>query len=171
MPYQWTSSETAHGDVECLRLWPHRSLPRWGFAVFILITCVMFTMPLFPLLGTATLWGLLPFLVLAVWGVWYALQRSYRDGAMGEELTIGREEVHLRRTNARGPAQEWESQSYWTKVHMHPTGGPVPHYVTLKGKGREVEIGAFLSEDERKALYGEIAEVLKRMGEPDPVVG
>ncbi len=171
MPYQWTSSETANGAVERLRLWPHRSLPRWGFAVFILITCAMFTMPLFPLLGTATLWGLLPFLVLAVWGVWYALMRSYRDGAMGEELTIGPQDVHLRRTNARGPAQEWESQSYWTKVHMHPTGGPVPHYVTLKGKGREVEIGAFLSEDERKALYGEIAEVLRRMGQPDPVMG
>ena len=43
--------------------------------------------------------------------------------------------------------------------------------ISLRDHIREVEIGAFLSEDERKALYGEIAEVLRRMGEPDPVVG
>lgn len=88
---------------------------------------------------------------------------------MNEELTIDREAVHLVRTNARGPVQEWDCESYWAKVEMHPTGGPVPHYVTLKGKGRQVEIGAFLSEDERKVLYGEIADALKRIALPDPV--
>jgi len=41
-------------------------------------------------------------------------------------------------------------------VHMHETGGPVPHYVTLSGNGREVEIGAFLSEDERVELFSEL---------------
>jgi uncharacterized membrane protein len=44
---------------------------------------------------------------------------------------------------------------------MHPKGGPVEHYVTLKGAGREVEIGAFLSVDERKALFGELADCLR----------
>jgi uncharacterized membrane protein len=34
----------------------------------------------------------------------------------------------------------------------------VPNYVTLSGNGREVEIGAFLSEDERKALYQDLAQ-------------
>ena len=43
---------------------------------------------------------------------------------------------------------------------MHKTGGPVPNYVTLSGKGREVEIGAFLSEDERVSLFGELEDAL-----------
>jgi uncharacterized membrane protein len=30
--------------------------------------------------------------------------------------------------------------------------------VTLSGNGREVEIGAFLSEDERKSLFKELTE-------------
>lgn len=163
MPYQWTATQNPEGETQQLLLWPHRSLPRRGFAIFILITCGMLMIPLYPLLGTATLWGLLPFMVLAVGGVWMALERSYRDAHMTEALTIDREEVHLTRVNARGPVQEWDCQSYWAKVEMHPTGGPVPHYVTLKGKGREVEIGAFLSEDERKVLYGEICEALGRI--------
>ena len=39
---------------------------------------------------------------------------------------------------------------------LHETGGPVPNYVTLSGNGREVEIGAFLSEDERVELFSEL---------------
>ena len=67
-----------------------------------------------------------------------------------------------------GRVQEWDCQSYWAKAQMHPTGGPVAHYITLKGKGREVEIGAFLSEDERKALYAELVDALSMAARPDP---
>ena len=47
---------------------------------------------------------------------------------------------------------------------MHETDGPVPHYVTLKGMGREVEIGAFLSEEERITLYDDLSAALKKAG-------
>jgi uncharacterized membrane protein len=52
---------------------------------------------------------------------------------------------------------------------MHEAGGPVEHYLTLKGAGREVEIGAFLSEDERKALHGELADAIRPP--PAPMAG
>jgi uncharacterized membrane protein len=38
----------------------------------------------------------------------------------------------------------------------------VPQYLTLSGNGREVEIGAFLSEEERLALYPELTAALAR---------
>ncbi|MEQ9259551.1 MAG: DUF2244 domain-containing protein [Roseovarius sp.] len=168
MPYEWSESKAPSGPVRRLRLWPHSSLPRKGFAGFILVTFTLITIPLYPLLGTVVLWGLLPFLLLAVGGVWFALERSYRDGTLTEELTISPEEVHLTRTDPRGGVKEWECQSYWAEAHLHATGGPVPNYVTLKGKGREVEIGAFLSEDERKALFCELSEALLRVGQSVP---
>ena len=166
MPYEWTSN-TDTSRAASLKLWPHRSLPRKGFAAFILATFGMITIPLYPLLGTVVLWGLLPFLLMAVGGIWWALERSYRDAEITEELQIGPDQVHLVRVNPCGRVQEWDCQSYWAKAHMHPTGGPVAHYITLKGKGREVEIGAFLSEDERKALYGELVDALRVAALPD----
>ena len=39
----------------------------------------------------------------------------------------------------------------------------MPNYVTLKGQGREVEIGAFLSEDERLSLRDELAVAFARL--------
>ena len=163
MPYRWTDiSPTARR----LELWPHRSLPRRGFAAFILATFTLITIPLYPLLGTIVLWGLLPFLLLAVAGLWWGLERSYRDARLNEDLTIDAEQIRLIRTDPRGATLEWECQSYWARATLHEEGGPVPHYVTLSGKGREVEIGAFLSEDERKALYGELSDALRQAVQP-----
>jgi uncharacterized membrane protein len=169
MPYHWSHPPRgADPDLE-LELWPHRSLPRRGFAAFVLATFGLITVPLYPLLGTAVLWGLLPFLLLAVGGVWWALEATYRSARMHEVLTIAPDELRLVRTNPRGDVQEWVCNRYWARVRMHEAGGPVEHYLTLKGAGREVEIGAFLSEDERKALHGELADAIRPP--PAPMAG
>ncbi|WP_272011267.1 DUF2244 domain-containing protein [Roseovarius sp. ZX-A-9] len=160
MPYEW-SPPVVGSPLTRLDLWPHRSLPRRGFAGFMAATCLMISLPLFGLLGTVLLWWLLPFLALAVAGLWWALQSSYASGDMHEALTIDDQAVHLTRTNPGGDVQEWDCNCYWAQVDMYPTGGPVAHYLTLKGDGREVEIGAFLSEGERKALYPELANALQ----------
>ncbi|SLN39293.1 hypothetical protein ROJ8625_01837 [Roseivivax jejudonensis] len=155
MPYRWTDDRPDRAAE--LTLWPHNSLPPAGFAAFILATFTMATLPLYGLLGTTLLWGLLPFMLIALGGIYYALTRNRDDRRILEVLTLNRDRMHLVRHNPRGTAQEWEGNPYWTQVTLHPKGGPVPNYVTLSGAGREVEIGAFLSEDERKALYDDLA--------------
>jgi uncharacterized membrane protein len=160
MPYVWTREPHGASQDITLSLWPHRSLPRRGFAAFLLITFALITLPLLAVLGSAVLWGLLPFLMAALGGIWWALEHSYRTARLSEVLTIAPDEVHLVRTNPRGDTQEWDCNRYWAKVEIHPGGGPVEHYITLKGAGREVELGAFLSEDERKALFGELTDAL-----------
>ena len=160
MPYDWTSSDSPDAGPE-LHLWPHQSLPPAGFAGFIAATFGMLMIPLFALLGTVILWTLLPFLLAAVGAIWFALSRSRRDAQILEVLTLTDTRARLVRHNPRGPVQEWECNRYWASPAMHEKDGPVPHYVTLKGAGREVEIGAFLSEDERVALY---EDLVRRMG-------
>lgn len=160
MPYTWLPPD---GDNRRLHLWPHRSLPRVGFVWFIGGTAALIAMPLLTVIGSPVLWGLLPFLILAVAGVWWALQRSYRDGEILEELTLTPALVTLTRTGPRKAHAEWQANPHWVRVELHAKGGPVPNYVTLQGGPREVEIGAFLSEEERLSLRQDLALKLGEM--------
>jgi len=119
------------------------------------------TVPLIAVLGTVALWGLLPFVLIAVGGMWLAIELNYRQRRILEVLTLSDTEAHLVRHNPKGPPQEWSCNRYWTQIELHSKDGPVPNYVTLKGSGREVEIGAFLSEDERLALFDELSTRLR----------
>ncbi len=159
MPYDWKTPPSA--DAAELHLWPHQSLPPAGFVVFLGATFALLMVPLIPLLGSVILWGILPFLLAALGGVWIALNQSKRRAQVMEVLTLSSDRARLLRRNPRGDVQEWDCNRYWAKPTMHKRGGPVPHYVTLRGDGREVEIGAFLSEDERKSLYDDLVRALR----------
>ena len=145
-----------------LRLWPHNSLPPKGLAAFVLATFTMILIPVLTLLGSPVLWGLLPFALLAVWGIFHALRRNQKSREIVEELTLDAQEARLTRTDPSGAVQAWDCNRYWTKITKYDEGGPIPQYVTLKGKGREDESGAFLSEEERIELYDELQRAWRR---------
>ncbi len=145
-----------------MRLWPHQSLPARGMAVFVLTTFTLISIPALPLLGSPILWGILPFTLAAVWGIYAALQRNHKTRLIEEELVLEDTMAHLTRTNPKGEVQKWDCDRYWTRVTKYENEGPVPNYVTLRGKGREVEIGSFLSEEERIALYEDLRRALLR---------
>ena len=163
MPYEWTTKHQGEASVSQLDLWPHSSLPNKGFAAFIIVTFAFISLPLFPVIGTAVFWGLLPFLMIAVGGVWYALRKNYLDRSILEQLTLSSDDCYLLRQNPNGDQQTWNCNAYWTRIHLHEKGGPVPNYITLSGNGREVELGAFLSEDERKTLYQELCTLFNQI--------
>ncbi len=172
MPYEWVrriegASERSAAPSSSLRaelhLWPHRSLPRRGFGWVIGIMATFLALPLLEVLGTPILWGLLPFALLAGTGLWLALRRSYADGQLIEVLLLTPESIRLTRHNPRAPRQEWEANPYWVSLHLNPTKGPVPQYLTLKGAGREVELGAFLTPQERMQLHDELSDALARV--------
>ena len=173
MPYEWVVRNDqapersgafcrAEGDAPAyqLHLWPYRSLPRKGFVVFIGATVAMLALPLIAMLGSPVLWGVLPFMALVVAGVWLGLSRSYRDGEVIEDLTLWQDKITLKREGPRGRRQEWDANPHWVRVEIHPKGGPVPNYLTLRGGARTVELGAFLSEPERLELQGELQRAL-----------
>ena len=163
MPYEWLSQRD--GETR-LHLWPYRSLPRRGFVWFVGGTAALLLLPLVAVLGSPVLWGLLPFLLGAVAAIWWALGRSYRDGEIVEDLCLGPDRMSLDRHGPRGAHQHWEANPYWVSLHLHPRGGPVPNYLTLRGGPREVELGAFLSEEERLTLRDELENALAQARRP-----
>jgi uncharacterized membrane protein len=166
MPYEWLPSENG---VRRLQLWPHRSMTQRGFVWFIGLTAALIAVPLFGVLGSPVLWALLPFLVATIWAIWFALRKNGRDRDIVEDLTLTPDRVTLSRHNPKKPRQDWEANPHWLRVTLHETAGPVPNYLTLKGEGREVELGAFLSEDERIALRGELVAALAALHQ-DPTL-
>ena len=45
---------------------------------------------------------------------------------------------------------------------LHASSGPVPQYLTLRGGPREVELGAFLTEEERQRLHADLSTRLRQ---------
>ena len=159
MPYQYLPAPPTETH---LHLWPHQSLPKTGFVWFIAGTATLIAVPLIGLLGTPVLWGLLPFLIAAIAALWVALQRSYRDREIKEHLTLTPDQITLTRDGPRGKHSAWQANPHWVRITLHATAGPVPNYLTLMGNNREVELGAFLTEDERTTLAADLAERLAR---------
>ena len=163
MPYRWTEAapDTSGAFLQTLTLWPHRSLPKRGFVWFIGVTAAFLCLPILAVLGTGVLWGLLPFMVLTVGGVWVAIQRSYRSGETREELVMDRSRLQIRRNDPGRPERIWQTNSYWVRPVLRK--GPVEAYLTLSDGQREVELGAFLTPDERRSLCDELLRRLSHL--------
>ena len=57
----------------------------------------------------------------------------------------------------------WECNPYWTKVHLDINNPKLKNYLTLAGKGKRIELGAFLSPDERLELRDKIQNALAKV--------
>lgn len=177
MPTYWTISPLAPGNTPGafalanadgaeyrLALTPNLSMGPVGFARVILISATFLALPLLGVLGTPVLWGLLPFAGLVLWGLWYALQRNSTERQMlREDLRLTRDRIEITRTNPRKPVQTWQANPYWVTLNLTDKGAQVENYLTLEGSGRVVELGAFLSPEERASLYDDLSRALRHL--------
>jgi uncharacterized membrane protein len=145
-----------------LTLWPHRSLSRRGFRWVLVIAGIGLTVPLVPLWGTPVALGLAPFLLLALLGLYLAIRRSYFDGRLTEELRLWPDLLTVERREPDGRVLRWQANPFWVRPTLL-RGAHVENYLILRGSGREIELGAFLSPEERLALHGDLVAALGRL--------
>jgi len=110
------------------------------------------------LLDNGVMWIIAAALRTALIAIWVALKASWQRGTVREELEIWIDKVHLRRIGPDGSCQVWQANPYWVDVEMQQTGGPVPNYLTLRGRRRTVEIGSLLSEQARPKLAQDLQD-------------
>lgn len=149
-----------------VELWPHKSLTPEGFVGVIGGSFAMLCIPLVALLGTAALWGILPFALTVLALLWLAMKRSLRDRDIHELLTVSGETVRLVRRDPTGEVRDWECNPYWMRIERQKKVGVVEDYLTLQGGPRPVEIGAFLTPEERRLLEERLLGVLGRIKGP-----
>ena len=143
------------------RVWPHRPLGLRGRRATLGVAAAGLSLPLVPISGTPVFWGLLPFLLGALGILWLGLSRSDRDGRLVEEVTVWSDEMRVERRDPGGRVRRWRADPFHVRVTLYPEG-KVENYLTLRGAGREIELGAFLSPDERVALADELEDALTR---------
>ena len=144
-----------------VRLWPNRALGPRGRRGALTLAGAGFCIPLGAALGTPVFWGLLPFAALPVSLLWLSFRCNNKNLQLTEELTLWPDEIRVERREPRGAVLRWQAVPYWVRLGFYPDG-KVENYLTLKGGGREIELGAFLSPEERVLLHGEIEAALAR---------
>lgn len=162
VPGDWVAwRDRSDRPVYAARLWPNRSLGPYGRSTAMRIAAAGFALPLLALAGTPAVWGLLPFAAVALAGLWYGFRRNQFDGRLVEEIAVWPDEVRIERREPRGRVRRWSADPWRVRLTLHDDA-KVEKYLTLRGAGREVELGAFLSPEERVALAAEVEEALTR---------
>lgn len=144
-----------------VELWPHQSMTRPGLLWFMGISAAFLALPLIGLAGTVVFWGLLPFEVLAFIGLYFVIRRNGRDMQICEVLSIWRDEVRVERRDPTGRVRRWLAAPMDVRVRLYQDA-KVEDYLTLSGAGREIELGSFLSPEERVNLAEELEAALTR---------
>ncbi|MFN3614321.1 MAG: DUF2244 domain-containing protein, partial [Rubrimonas sp.] len=129
-------------------LWPHRSMPRRGFRWFMGLLAAGLSIPLIAVWGTPVALFLTPFLLGALALVWVMIEANYRAGRLVEELRLWPDAIAVERREPRGRVLRWAANPYWVTVAVRDTP-TVEKYLTLAGGGRTIELGAFLTPEER----------------------
>ena len=109
----------------------------------------------------AGFWPILPFAGLEVAALGVALYWSMRKTRVRELIRVDERNV-LIRTHRPGKNREYEFLRYWTQIKLvRPKATYWPSRLILRSKGRSVEIGSFLTDDERDDLKRRLSEVIE----------
>ena len=107
-------------------------------------------------------WPVLPFAGLEVIVLGAAFYITlYRSGAR-EVVHVGADTVSVEKGRDK-PQQCWECPRAWAQVRLEPS--PIrwyPSRLAIRFQGRQVEIGKFLNEAERRALAKELTHAIRR---------
>jgi uncharacterized membrane protein len=118
------------------------------------------SLPLAAVAGSVVMLGLIPFVLAALGLLWWFIRRNYRDGELEEEVWIWPDLMAVERREPRGKVRRWQANPYWVRLKLDPNGRP-ENYLTVKGGAREIELGAFLSPEERAELAEAIEDALR----------
>lgn len=144
-----------------LELRPNRSMPErhfWrmiaGVAVIFLAMGVRFLV-----LGA---WPILPFMLVDLALLWWAMRASYRSGRASEHLRLDSEGLELVRVAAHGQIRRTRIEPHWARVELEELGADQNRlWLTAPNPSGSTRarhaIGAFLSPGER----AEIARVIE----------
>jgi len=139
-------------------LHPHRSLGPTGFLVLMsAVGAVSFVTGMgFLLMGA---WPVMGFFGLDAALIYVAFRLNYRAGRLYEAVELTPELLSVKRVHPSGKCERFEFNPYWVRVRLaeDPNGRTD---LRLSLHGRELSIGRFLTDDERRDFSNALAGAL-----------
>ena len=145
-----------------MRLVPNRSLDSYGTKLVFCIIAFGFLLPIIPFIGSPIGIPLTIFSGLTFYLFLTLLQKSFQQGNTFEEILISKNKIIVIHQEKNKEQKAWEGNPYWTRVNLDFNNPKLKNYLTLAGKGRHIELGAFLSPGERIELRDKIQNALAK---------
>jgi uncharacterized membrane protein len=150
-------------------LYPNRSLGRTGFAVLmgaiVLVSAAIGAG--FMMVGA---WPVTGFLGLDVVLIFLAFRWHDREARRAEFVRLDGDGLTVRRLAPDGSSASWHFEPYWLRVSIEAAGRHDRRLI-LRSHGRQLEIGAFLTQEERQELARALEAALReqRAAPPGPL--
>jgi uncharacterized membrane protein len=149
--------------VHFLELSPNCSLTTRTATFFYVPICAvtLLTAVAFAVRG---MWPILPFAGLEVLGLAWALAFSLRQGRVREYIRIDERDIEIRKSDGSRD-ERYRFARPWARVELRPAPCRTwPSRLVVGAMGRSVEIGAFLTETERRRLQVRLVELIAARG-------
>ena len=155
---------------QCIELRPNCSLtPRSALLFFGVLCATSFGVA--GLMASQGFWPVLPFAGLEMLALGWALHVSLGNAHVVQRLAISPEQVRVDCVG-RGSEQHLEFPRHWAKVTLRaPHAALHPSRLLIESRGRAVEIGGFLTEDERRGLAARLKQMIGTINETPPLDG
>jgi len=142
---------------------PYRSLSRKGVATLVAVLCV-FTVLIAVRFWFLGAWPVVLFSVIEVPLVVLLLWLNMRRGRVSEMILIDTRDVRVTRTDGAGRRVSFTLPLAWLRVDHDTSRGT--SRLLLRSRGIEREVGGFLHDVDREALYHALAEAMHTVRNP-----
>ena len=167
---QHPCAPSQRGDAEDKALFfdatlhPHRSLGKRGFLILMsaIAGCGFAVGTGFALVGA---WPVLGFAGLEILLVYIAFRLNYRAARAHERVRLAEDWLEVARVDWRGRAVAVRLEPAWLSIDLnHPVEQDTP--LLLRSRGRVLEIGRFLTPEERVEVADALSQALARLKAP-----
>src|SRR5688500_16113076 len=154
-------AETALNRIELV---PHCSLSPRGAVLFFGGLCAV-ALGIGGLFAAQGFWPILPFAGIEMLLLGWALERSFARRERTEVITVSEQEV-LIEVARRDRRSQVVFSRHWSQVKLRsPVSRLHPSRLLIESHGRALEVGRFLTEEERRGLAIRLQRLIGRMNE------
>ena len=136
--------------------------PKSWYKLFLLLVVVCMSIAIrFALLGY---WIILPFAIIDVVAVGLILQMVVRQSSYVEKITVNDDAVTVHHIQ-KNRNSDWQFPLHWTQVRLEmPKYKWYPNRLLLGSKGKWVEVGSCLTDEERNSLAQAVQSQVSQAG-------